>query len=199
MARIDISKIENFENLDADALRKAITELEVDDNAKELSELKTQVQKLLKAKDDATSQAAEFKRELREKQTEAERAEAERLEELNRLKTENETFRQNALLSEYKAQALSMGYSDELANKRAEAMAKGDFTAMAEVDKAFIVAHDREMEANAIKNTPKPPVGGTNPDKSGTVTPEQFKQMGYGERAKLYEADPDLYNELNKS
>ena len=199
MAKIDISKIENFDSLTADELRSYITGYEYEDNSKAMSELKTQVQRLSKAKDDATSEAADFKRQLREKQTEAERAEAERLEELNRLKTEYETFRQNALLAEYKAQALSMRYSDDLASKRAEAMAKGDFNAMAEVDKAFIAAHDREMEANAIKNTPKPPVGGTNPDKSGTVTPEQFKQMGYGERAKLYETNPELYNELNKS
>ena len=197
MARIDISKIENFAELDADALRKIITDTEIEDHAKELSELKTQVQKLAKAKDDATSEAAEYKRQLREKMSEAERLEEERKEELERLKTENATFKQNALLSEYKAQALSMGYSDDLATRRAEAMAKGDFTAMAEVDKAFIIAHDKEMEANAIKNSPKPPVGGTDPSKSGTVTPEQFKKMGYAERAKLYENDPELYNELS--
>ena len=197
MAKIDISKIENFEGLDADALRKIISDYEYDDNAKALNELKTQVQKLSKAKDDATSEAADFKRQLREKQTEAERMEAERLEELNKLKSENEAYKLNSLLSTYKAQALAMGYSEELAGQRAEAMAKGDFEAMAEVDKAFIIAHDKEMEANAIKNTPKPPVGANSPDKSGTVTPEQFKAMGYAERAQLYESDPELYNELS--
>ena len=197
MAQIDVSKIENFAELDADALRKLIKDFVYEDNANALNELKVQVQKLSKAKDDATSEAAEYKRQLREKMSEAERLEEERKEELNKLKTENETFRQNALLSEYKAQALSMGYSDELATQRAEAMVKGDFNAMAEVDKAFIAAHDREMEANAIINTPKPPVGASNPDKSGTVTPEQFKAMGYGERAKLFEENPELYNELS--
>ena len=197
MAKIDISKIENFDGLSADELRSYIKGYEYDDGSKENSELKTQIQKLSKSKDDATSEAAEYKRQLREKQTEAERMEAERLEELNRLKTENETFKQNALLNEYKAQALSMGYSDELASKRAEAMAKGDFNAMAEVDKTFLVLHDKEMEANAIKQSPKPPVGGADPGKSGTVTPEQFKTMGYADRVKLYESDPNLYNELS--
>ena len=197
MARIDISKIENFAELDADALRNFIKDFEFDDNATALNELKVQVQKLSKAKDDATSEASQYKKQLREKMSEAERLEEERKEELERLKTENATFKQNALLSEYKAQALSMGYSDDLATRRAEAMAKGDFTAMAEVDKAFIVAHDKEMEANAIKNTPKPPVGASDPDKSGTITPEQFKAMGYAERASLFESDPELYNELS--
>lgn len=197
MAKIDVTKIEKFNELTADELRDYIKGYEYEDNGKELSELKTQVQKLSKAKDDATSEAAEFKRQLREKQSEAERAEAERLEELTRLKTENEEFKRASLIGEYKAQALGMGYSEELAGRRAEAMANNDYKALAEVDKAFIVEHDKEIASTAMKNTPKPPTGATNPDGAGEVTKEQFDKMSYGERASLYESNPDLYNELN--
>ena len=41
-------------------------------------------------------------------------------------------------------------------------------------------------------NPTPPPVNNT-----GTITKEQFAQMGYQEKAQLYRDDPETYNQLN--
>jgi hypothetical protein len=76
--KIDTSKINGYAEMTAEDKLKALEEYEFETPApKDESE---EVKKLKTALSNANSQAADWKRQFREKQTEAERAEAERKE-----------------------------------------------------------------------------------------------------------------------
>lgn len=60
--------------------------------------------------------------------------------------------------------------------------------------KAQKEATEKSVRAAVLKETPKPKMGGGD---SGEVTKERFTAMGYGERVKLFQENPELYNELN--
>ena len=77
---------------------------------------------------------------------------------------------------------------------RDRATVDGNFSAMTNAMKDFITAHDKAIQADALRNAPRPGAGAGEK----TVTKEQFDKMGYSERVKLYEEQPELYKELTK-
>lgn len=60
--------------------------------------------------------------------------------------------------------------------------------------KAQKEATEKSVRAAVLKETPKPKMGGGD---GGEITKERFTAMGYGERVKLFQDNPELYNELN--
>lgn len=194
--KIDTSVIPGFESMTADEKVNALLGYEFEDNSEELSRVKSDLDKQKRATDKASSEAAEFKKQLRDKMSESEKAEADRQAELENLRKENEEFKKSSKVSEYKATAIALGYSDELATKRANAMYDCDFEALGAIEKEFLEAHDAAINADNLSKTPKPPVGG---NKGGnTVNAEQFNNMGYRERLALHDSNPELYAELTK-
>lgn len=179
--KIDTTKIENFENLSAEEKLNAILnyEIEVEDTTK-----------LKNALNKATSEASEFKKALREKQTEAEREAAERAEkDAAREKLLNDLMREKSI-ADNKAQFLSVGYNEELATKSATAMADGNMKDIFDDFKTFIENRDKEIRANLIKSTPNPIGGGSQ---ESAVTKDAFNKMGYSERVAFLNEHPDLY------
>ena len=77
MAKIDVSKIEGYSEMSAEDKLKALEAYEFETPAPKESEETTRLKAALSK---ANSESAEWKRQLREKQTESERAEAERKE-----------------------------------------------------------------------------------------------------------------------
>jgi len=193
---IDISKIKGFEDMSHEDQVKALMSYEFEDNTEELNAAKDALDKQKRATDKASSEAAEFKKKLREKMSADEQAEADRNAEIEALRAENESFKKQTKIAEYKTIALALGYNEELASKRATAMFEGDYATMAEVDKQFLVAHDKEMTAKAIEGTSQPPVGGKA--EPTAITAEQFKNMSYREMEALASDNPELYAELTK-
>jgi len=194
--KIDISKIKGFNEMSADDKLKALLGYEFDDNSEELSAAKDALDKQKRATDKASSEAADFKRQLRDKMSADEQAEADRNAKFEEMKAELETYKKQSRIAEYKTSALALGYSEELATKRATAMFDNDFNALADIDKQFLVAHDKEMTAKAIENTSQPPASGNGT--KAEVTAEQFKNMTYREMEALQESNPQLYAELAK-
>ncbi len=190
MAKIDLAKIPGYAEMSAEQKIAALEAFEVESAppADDIAKLKNALQK-------ANSEAAENKRLLREKQSEAEKAEADReeankkmLEELNALKREKS-------ISDYTAQFVSVGYPADLAKSSAEAAADGNFATIFKNMTSFIENHDKDIKANVLKQTPSP-VGGDIKDTN--VTKEQFNKMGYSELVKLQRENPELYSELSK-
>lgn len=192
--KIDVSKIENYENMTAEEKLAALEAFEIDepkvvDSNDEIARLKAALNK-------ASSDTASYKKALREKQSEAERLEAER--------QEREAERENLLkslmrekdVSIQKASFLSHGFTDELSNSSAEALLDGDFDTFHKNLKSFLENKEKELRADILKATPKPVSGGN--DNGSTVTKEQFDNMSYSEKAKLFEDNKSLYDELNK-
>ena len=167
--KIDTSKITGYAEMSAEEKLKALEELEIEapqDNSAEVNNLKEALSK-------ANSQAADWKRQFREKQTEQERAEAERAEREKAVEEELNSLRRDKTVSGYVAQCLALGYDKDLALRAAEAMADGDATSILACQQDFLEAKQKELEATALNKQP-------------TLTP--------GSPPTAQQADKDAYN-----
>ena len=150
--RIDTAKIEGYAEMSAEDKLKALEEFEFEapvpkDSSDEVNKLKTALSK-------ANSDAAEWKRQFREKQTEQERTEAERVEREKELADKLAAYERKSLVSDYQAQCLALGYGKELALRAAEAMADNDAAAIMACQQEFLDAKQKELEAAALNKQP---------------------------------------------
>ena len=148
--KIDTSKITGYAEMSAEEKLKALEELEIEapqDNSAEVNNLKEALSK-------ANSQAADWKRQFREKQTEQERAEAERAEREKAVEEELRNLRRDKTVSGFVAQCLALGYDKDLALRAAEAMADNDAAAILACQQDFLEAKQKELEAAALNKQP---------------------------------------------
>lgn len=149
--KIDVSKINGYAEMTAEDKLKALEEFEFDEPAKEDSE---EVKRLKTALSNANSQAADWKRQFREKQTEAERAEADRKEREQAVENELRELRRDKTVSGYVASCLALGYDKDLALQAAEAMADNDAAKIMECQQKFLEVKQKEIEAAALNKQP---------------------------------------------
>ena len=150
--KVDVSKIDGFEEMSAEDKLNAVLAYEFDepkpvDNNAEITKLKAALSK-------ANSESAEWKRQFREKQTETERAEAERAEAEKALQEELRTLKRDKVVSEYAKSCMGMGYDAALAAECAEAMADGRFNDVFAIQQRFMEAKTKEIEAAALNKQP---------------------------------------------
>lgn len=189
--KIDVSNIENFDSMSDEEKLSALMNFEFEDKAPtgddEILKYKTLMQK-------ANAQASEYKKALREKQTEQERLDAERAEKEAEREALLKSLMREKDVSVQKASFLSHGFSDELSVSTAEAILDGDFDTFHKNLKSFLDNKEKELRADILKATPKPVSGNEG---GSTVTKEQFNDMSYEEKAKLFNENKSLYDELN--
>ena len=139
-----------------------------DDNdvslAEQVAKLKVQNAKLKKANDKATSEAASYKKQLREKQTAEEIAlqekaekEAEREEQFQKLLREN-------TITKFEKNFLTLGYPADLAAKAATAQCDNDTDELFSIQQTFIEEKEKTMKADWMKSMPNPPAGNSDDD-----------------------------------
>ena len=155
--KIDTSKIENYAEMTAEEKLAALEAFEIEapepkDNSDEVIKLKSALSK-------ANGEAAEWKRQFREKQTEQERIEAERKEHEAAVEEELRGLRRDKTVSGFLAQCLSLGYDKELALRAAEAMADNDAAAIIACQQDFLDAKTKEIEASVLNRQPTLSVG----------------------------------------
>lgn len=184
--KIDVSKIENFDNLTAEEKVNALMEYEVETE---------DVVKLKNALNKASADAAEAKRALRARQTEAEQAEAERAEKEKEREELLRTLMREKTILDNKSQFLSVGYDNDLAQKSAEAMADGNMADIFSGFKSFLEARERQIKSELLNKTPAPVPGSNAP---GAITKAEFDKMGYSERAKLFKEHPEIYKQMTE-
>jgi hypothetical protein len=181
MAKIDISKIEGYETMTVEEKLAALEALELPD-----------VDKMKSALDKATSEAAGFKKQLRERMTEEEAAKAKAAEDMASVMAELEHYRVKDAINEYTTQFMGIGYDEKLAKATATALQKGDMATMFKNHATFVAERDKAMKAELLKDTPAPPAGGG--DKG--VTKEAFMKMTLAEKQKFATENPDAYKEI---
>lgn len=160
--KIDVSKIEGYAEMTAEEKLAALEgyELEVPDNAAELDRLKAAVSK-------ANSEAADYKKQLRERMTEAEKAEAERQAreaeqeaarkaEQEQMLAELDVLRREKAVTEHKARFLALGYDEVLADETAQALAAGEMDKVFKNQSTFIQNREAAIRAENVKNMPVP-------------------------------------------
>ena len=143
--------------------------------------------------DKTASELAEAKRQLKAKQTEEERKEAERLEAQQAIEKELAELRKDKTISDSKAKFLGLGYDEKLAAETAKALADGDMDKVFANQQIHIDNVKKAAAASALAGDPKPPAGSSGGAK---ITKEQFDAMGYSERLKLHNEQPELYKQF---
>ena len=118
-----------------------------------------EVNRLKAALSKANSEAADYKKQLRTKQTDDEAAAAAQKEEHDRLVQENADLKRAMALSERKAKLLAMGYDESLADETAAAMVDGDMDKVMANQSKYLEVQKKNIQADAMRKTPRPAAG----------------------------------------
>ena len=167
MAKIDISTIEGYSEMTAEEKLAALEALELPE-----PDFTGWVKK--DALDKVASEAASYKKQLREKMTaEEEKAERE-AEERAALQRRVQELEREKTIHEYVTSYLAMGYEESLAKTTAEALVAGDMETVFENQRSFAQAREKALRAEILKTTPRP-MGGSEPkvDYSGKLAEAQ--------------------------
>lgn len=121
-------------------------------NTAELDKLKAQLSK-------ANSEAADYKKQLRGKQTADEAAAAEQKAAMDKLTQENADLKRSFALSDKKAKLITMGYDEKLADSTAVAMVDGDMDTVMANQAKFNESREKAIQAELMKKTPRPAAG----------------------------------------
>lgn len=121
-------------------------------NTAELDKLKAQLSK-------ANSEAADYKKQLRGKQTADEAAAAEQKAAMDKLTQENADLKRSFALSDKKAKLITMGYDEKLADSTAVAMVDGDMDTVMANQAKFNEFREKAIQAELMKKTPRPAAG----------------------------------------
>lgn len=162
--KFDRNLIPGFGEMTADEKVEALLNFEIETPKADESE---ETRRLKQALSKANSEASEWKKALREKQTEAERAEAERKEHEAAVEEELRTLRRDKTIGGYVAQCLALGYDKELAQRAATAMADNDAAEIMACQQEFLAVKQKELEMAALNKQPTLSVGA--PPTSATV------------------------------
>lgn len=180
--KIDVTKIEGYEEMSAEEKLKALENYEID--------TKGFVDK--KVFDKTSSELAQLKRESKEKLTEEQRKLVEREEEFNEMKNELEVLKKEKKLSDMKANYLSLGYEDTLAYETAKAFVEGDMQKVFNNQKIHQESIEKKLKAELLKETPKPGAGSG----SKKMTKEDLRKMTTEERFKFSTEHPEEYKAI---
>ena len=167
MAKIDISMIEGYSEMTAEEKLAALEAMELPE-----PDFTGWVKK--DALDKVASEAASYKKQLREKMTaEEEKAERE-AEERAALQRRVEELERERTIHGYISNYLAMGYEEKLAKSTAEALVAGDMETVFENQKTFATTREKALRAEILKSTPRP-AGGNEPkvDYSGKLAEAQ--------------------------
>ncbi len=182
----DLLKDAYKEGMTIEEIEEALESIEMPtDNSAELDRLKTALSK-------SNSEAADYKRQLREKMTEDEVKAKEDAENREKLQKDYDELLKKVTISENKAQLLALGYDDKLATETAEAMVGGDIAKVFANQKKHLEAVEKKVRSELTKGTPK--VDGGNADV--TMTKEALLKMSSADRYKFSQEHPDEYKTL---
>ena len=189
MAGIDTSTIEGYENMTPEQKVEALEKYTIAD-----PDYTGYVKK--DVFDKTASELAQTKKDLKARMTEEEIKAKEAEAELLKYKTEAETLRKEKNIASNKAQLISIGYDEALAQATAEAMENGDIATVIK-NQASVLENAKKIAKGEAMASTTPPAGKAT-DGNKMVTKEQFDSMEYAERVELFNSNPDLYNELSK-
>lgn len=185
MARIDVSKIEGYENMTPEQKIAALEGYDTSD-----PDYSGYVKK--DVFDKTASELAEKKKQLQAKMTEDEAAKQKEQEEREKLQKDYEALLHKTTVSENKAKLLAMGYEEKLAAETAEAMANGDTEKVFTNQQKHLEAYGKKIRAEALKDTPKPTPDGDEK----TMTLKTLRAMTPQERYQYSVEHPTEYKEL---
>ena len=182
----DLLKDAYKEGMSVEDIENALKDIDLPtDNSAEIDRLKAALSK-------SNSEAADFKKQLREKMSAEEvkaKEDAEKYEEV--VKERDALLREKTILG-HKTKYLSLGYDETLANETAEAMVNGEIEKVFANQKKHLETVEKKIRADVLKDTPKPEGG----NGSETITKEKFLKMSISEQLKFSNEHPEEYKKL---
>ena len=182
----DLLKDAYKEGMSVEEIETALKDIDLPtDNSAEIDRLKAALSK-------SNSEAADYKKQLREKMSAEEakaKEDAEKYEEV--VKERDALLREKNILG-HKTKYLSLGYDEKLANETAEAMVNGDLDKVFANQKKHLDAVEKKIREDVLKDTPAPEGGNS----SDTMTKEKFSKMSIAEQYKFSTEHPEEYKKL---
>ena len=172
---------------------------------KQIKALEAEIVKLKQSVTNASADASKWKKQMQEKDdalkarmSEEEKAKAAQEASNAARDAELEELRTKWNVAEHEKQLISTGFDGELAKTVAESLKSykpEELTVLFDGIRKFIATHDKELQAKSLMNNPVLSGG----EAKKTMNHEEFDKMGYKDRLKLYNEDPELYKEMTKS
>ena len=157
--KIDTTKIEGYADMSPEQKLAALEGYDMEVPGPDNSE----IQRLKDAVSRANSEAADYKKQLRAKQTDDEAKAAEDAKAREAMQQELESLRRDKAIGTYRAKFLELGYDAEAAADAASALQAGEFDKVFAAQAAFIDATKKAAVAGALDKqpglTPGDPVG----------------------------------------
>ena len=180
----DLLKDAYKEGMSVEDIEKALESIELpNDGSAEIERLKTALSK-------SNSEAADYKKQLREKMSAEEAKAKEEAEKVNELQSKYDALLRESNISKNKARLLALGYDDALATEVAEAMVEGDTDKVFAAQKKHLDVVEKKIREDALKGTPKP-TGGSGKGKSAEdimkITDSAERQAAIAENIELFE------------
>lgn len=157
------------------------------------AELLAENKRMKKAFDKASSEAADYKKQLMATKSDAEKLSMEKAERDAALKEELEALRKESKVNKFAKSFMACGYTEEMATKAAEAQYSGDTDELFRIQKIHNENMAKQIRADIMKTMPVPATGN---DDDIHLTQEQFDKMSYLELKDLYEKHPAIYNKF---
>lgn len=148
-----------------EAYKEGMTEEEISaalEGKKSSSE--AELNRLKNALTKANSEAAEWKKKVREYQTDEEAKAAAQKEEFEKIMQENADLKRAANISDKKAKLISLGYDEKAADETAVAMIDGDLEKVIANQAVFLEAQKKNAVADQLRKTPRPNGDGSDGD-----------------------------------
>lgn len=187
MPTISTEGIEGFDSMTAEQKVDALLKLDIPDSSAEIARMKS-------ALDKATSEAADYKKQLKGKLTEDEAAAAEREAKWAEMEAKLKELETEKTISTYKASYLAMpGFDEKLAEDTAKALAEGDMKAVFANQQKANAAYEKKLRAEMVKQDPKPDGAGGDDQKKDTAV-EFAKKLGKQRADALKSANEGLKN-----
>lgn len=187
MSKIDVTKIEGYNEMSAEDKVKALEALELEE-----PDLSGYVSK--DTFDKTASELANKKKELKAKMTEDEAKKIAEQEEKEALQARIAELEAKEKISSNKAQFLALGYDEESANSTAKALIDGDLVTVFKNLKTHQEAYEKKVRADVLAETPRP--DGLGKDGKPTMTLSEFRKMSPAQKLKWAEANPEEYKEI---
>ena len=182
----DLLKDAYKDGMSIDEINAALEGIEMPtDNSAEIDRLKNALSK-------SNSEAADYKKQLRDKMSAEEIKAKEDAEKWDELIKERDALLREKTISGHKANYLALGYDEKLASDTAEAMTNGDIDRVFANQKKHLESVEKKIRAEVLASTPRP-TGGNGSD---TMTLEKFKKMSIEEQFKFSKEHPEEYKTL---
>lgn len=147
--------------------------------------------------DKVASEAAQYKKQLREAMSADEAAKEKEAEERKAMQQQIADLKLERDIDRTTAKYLALGYNAEMAAETAKALLAGDMELVFKNQAAHMETREKALEkslkAEVLKTVPVPPAGSAA---EPTVSQEEFAKMNYAQRNALYRENPELYKEL---